>query len=259
MLHSYPGCLIFLCPVIFLAAFIDSIAGGGGLITLPAYVLTGLPLTTAYGTNKFVSCTGTLFGAANYIRKGCVTWLVAVPALIGSLIGSWCGAQMALHLSQDILKICLVVILPFVALFMIFNPGFGKEENEKPMHRKSLTILFGFLIGLVIGCYDGFFGPGTGMFLTMAFVLIERLDLIHATGTTKIANLASNFAALIAYLIAGVVDFKIALPCMVCSVAGNILGSQIAIKKGAKFIKIVMICVSILMLVKIVIDFFVKK
>lgn len=256
MFSSYIGTLCFLCPLIFVAMFIDSIAGGGGIITIPAYLVTGMPITTVYGTNKFVACAGTAFGAGNYIRKKCVNWTVAFPALCGALIGSFCGAQLALHLSQQVLQICLVVILPVVALVMIFNRGFGDEENQKPMRGKIGTILVGFAIGLIIGCYDGFFGPGTGMFLSLAFVLFERLSLIYATGTTKVVNLASNFAALVAYLIAGTVDFKIAIPCTICSIAGCLLGSQCAIKKGTKFIKSIMIVAAMLLLVKIVWDFF---
>lgn len=253
MFETYLGKLLFLCPAIFIAMFIDSIAGGGGIITIPAYLITGLPITTVYGTNKVVACAGTTFSAGNYIRKGCVNWGVAVPALVGALIGSYCGAQLNLHLSQEVLQIVLVVVLPVVAVFMIFNRGFG-EDSEKELHSKRTMGILGFFIGLVIGCYDGFFGPGTGMFLSMAFVMIERLNLIYATGTTKVVNCASNFAAVVAYVMAGVVDFKIALPCMVCSIAGSLLGSQCAIKKGAKFIKSIMIVAAMLLLVKIVID-----
>lgn len=256
MFSSYIGTLCFLCPLIFVAMFIDSIAGGGGIITIPAYLVTGLPITTVYGTNKFVACAGTAFGAGNYIRKGCVNWNVAIPALVGALIGSFGGAQLALHLSQQVLQVCLVVILPAVAIFMIFNRGFGDDENLKPMRPKLSMALVGFAIGLVIGCYDGFFGPGTGMFLSLAFVMFERLSLIYATGTTKVVNLASNFAALVAYLIAGTVDFKIAIPCTVCSIAGCLLGSHFAIKKGTKFIKTVMVIAAMMLMVKIVIDFF---
>lgn len=257
MFETYIAKLCFLCPAIFVAMFIDSIAGGGGIITIPAYLITGLPITTTYGTNKVVACIGTAFSAGNYIRKNCVNWIIAVPAVIGALIGSYCGAQLTLHLSQDVLQVVLVVILPVVAIFMIFNRGFG-EDSAKEMHSKRTMIILGFFIGLVIGCYDGFFGPGTGMFLSLAFVGLERLNLIYATGTTKVVNLASNFAAVVAYVMAGVVDFKIALPCMVCSIAGSLLGSQCAIKKGAKFIKSIMVVAAMLLLVKIIVDFFGK-
>jgi len=258
MFQTYLAKLCFLCPLIFIAMFIDSIAGGGGIITIPAYLFAGLPIQITYGTNKFVACIGTAFGAGNYIRKKYVDWKIAVPALIGSLIGSAIGAQFALHLSPEILQICLMFVLPFVALFMIFNRGFGNEKSDKELPSFLFSVIAAFLIGLIIGCYDGLFGPGTGMFLSLCFVLIERLSLINATGTTKIVNLASNFAALVTYLIAGVVDFKIAVPCAVCSIAGCLAGSQCAIKKGTKFIKIIMIVAAMLLLGKIFFDFFKK-
>ncbi|MCQ2591321.1 MAG: TSUP family transporter [Treponema sp.] len=255
MFETYAGTLCFLCPLIFIAMFIDSIAGGGGIITIPAYLITGMPITTVYGTNKIVACTGTAFSAGNYIRKKYVNWTVAVPALTGSLLGAFLGAQLALHLSQQVLQICLMVILPIVALVMIFNRGFGDDENQKAMHSTIVTVIIAFFIGLIIGCYDGFFGPGTGMFLSLALVMFERLSLIYATGTTKIINFASNLSATITYICAGCVDYKIAIPCMICSIAGCILGSQCAIKKGTKFIKTIMIIAAMLLLVKIVIDF----
>lgn len=256
MFETYAGTLLFLCPLIFVAMFIDSIAGGGGIITIPAYLIAGLPITTAYGTNKFVACAGTSFGAGNYIRKRLVNWTVAVPACIGSLIGSAFGAQLALHLSQHALQVSLVIILPLVAIFMILNRGFGDSEQLKPIPEKSPAMIIGFFIGLIIGCYDGFFGPGTGMFLSLAFVIFERLSLIQATGTTKVVNLASNLSAMITYILAGCVNFKIAIPCMFCSIAGCLLGSQCAIKKGTRFIKSIMIVAAMLLMVKIIFDFF---
>lgn len=257
MFETYLGKLLFLCPLIFIAMFIDSIAGGGGIITIPAYLFAGLPIQITYGTNKFVACLGTAFGAGNYIRKGYVDWKIAFPALCGSLIGSFIGAQLALHLRPEILQICLMFVLPFVALFMIFNRGFGDKQN-KSKRTGTFALIAAIIIGLVIGCYDGLFGPGTGMFLSLAFVLIERLSLIYATGTTKIVNLASNLAAMVTYVIAGVVDYKIAVPCAVCSIAGCLLGSQCAIKKGTKFIKTIMIIAAMLLLGKIFFDFFNK-
>lgn len=257
MLYSLPVTLAILCPLIFIAMFIDSIAGGGGIITIPAYLFVGLPITTAYGTNKLVAFTGTTFAAGNYIRSKCVNWTVAIPSLCGSLIGSFLGAELTLHLSTQVLQITLMVVLPIVGLIMIFNRGFGNNEQKK-MHSFKTTIILGFLIGLVIGCYDGFFGPGTGMFLSLAFVLIERLNLVYATGTTKIANWASNLSAMVAYMHAGTIEYKVVIPCMICAVAGCILGSQCAIKKGTKFIKPIMVVVACLLMIKVVMGFFGK-
>jgi uncharacterized membrane protein YfcA len=202
MIYSYGITLLILCPLILLAAFIDSIAGGGGLISLPAYLFVGLPIHTAYGTNKFPNCLGTGTAVVNYLKSGSIDFTAAIPGSLGALLGSWIGTTLALSLSPKILQICLMVILPLVGIFIFTSKGRKNVAPKEPVSVKTKTIVSS-IIGLVLGCYDGFFGPGTGMFMTLAFTGILHLELIMSVGTTKLVNFSSNFASMITYIING--------------------------------------------------------
>ena len=255
MTYPYGITLLILCPLVFLAAFIDSIAGGGGLISLPAYIFAGLPIHTAYGTNKFSSCMGTATAVANYARNGCIDFSSAITGCAGALLGSWIGTRLALSLSPKALQICLMVLLPLVGVFILAGRGLGNAELKDPPERKIRLTLSAF-IGLVFGCYDGFFGPGTGMFMTLALSGLVRLELIKAVGTTKVLNFSSNAASMVTWLINGKILFPVALPCMLCSMAGGFLGSRMAIKTGKKFIRIILVLVAALLFIKIAFDLF---
>ena len=253
MYYSYGITLLILCPIIFLSAFIDAIAGGGGLISLPAYIFVGIPIHNAYATNKFPASMGTAMAVTNYIKGGCIDFTAAIPGSIAAIIGSFIGTRLALSLSPRALQICLMVILPLVGIFIFTKRGAGDSDSavQRTAHFK---IISSSLIGLALGCYDGFFGPGTGMFLTLLLSGIVHLDLIKSVGSTKLINFSSNFTAMITWLISGKILFPIAIPCMVCSVAGGFLGSRMAIKTGKKLIRLVLALVSILLFVKIAVD-----
>jgi uncharacterized membrane protein YfcA len=252
MTYSYIVTLLIVCPLVFLAGFVDSIAGGGGLIALPAYIFAGLPVHTAYGTNKFASSIGTGVSVVNYFRSGRVHFLAALAGVIGALPGSWLGTWLALSLPPRALQICLMVILPLVAVFVLTNKGMTKETgDERPL--KPL-LLIAFFTGLVIGAYDGFFGPGTGMFITLVLAGLARLELVKAAGTTRVINFSSNVASLAVWLIGGKVLFPLALPCAACSVLGNFLGSRLAIKNGRKIIRPIILVVAALLFIKVIGD-----
>ena len=254
MLYSYEVTLLILCPLIFLAAFIDSIAGGGGLISLPAYIFAGIPIHTASGTNKFSSSMGTSIAVANYIRGNCVDFPSAITGSLFALLGSWIGTMLALSLSPRVLQICVMIILPLVGVFVFLRRN--KESNQVSKNPLSLKfkLIFSSLIGLFFGCYDGFFGPGTGMFITLSLSTIVRLELTKAVGTTKVINFSSNIASMFTWLANGKILFPIAIPCAVCSMAGGYLGSRIAMKSGKKIIRPVLAFVATLLFAKIFFD-----
>ncbi|MBS5950786.1 MAG: TSUP family transporter, partial [Clostridium sp.] len=169
-------------------------------------------------------------------------------------IGSWVGAQLVLLLDEKYLQYSLMIILPIVAIFLLFNRNFGQDTDIKEVPIRKLYIL-SFIIGLIIGVYDGFFGPGTGTFLVLAFTSICGFNMITASGNAKIVNLASNLAALVVYILNGKVSFMIGIPAAIFAVLGNYIGAHFAINKGSKFIKPVIILVISMLFIKIIVDF----
>lgn len=245
---------LIICPLIFLAGFADSIAGGGGVISLPAYVLSGMPLLFAYGTNKFAMSLGTSISAVKYYKSGNVRIVPALCAVAGALLGSNLGARLAMLLDEKYLGYCMMGLLPLVAIFLIFNRKFGENTQQKTVS-KNKELALSAIIGLVVGSYDGFFGPGAGTFYTLLFVSLLGYNLLGASGNARVVNLASNIGALAAYIMQGKVLFAIGIPAALCAVAGNYLGSRLAIKNGARFIRPVMVLVIVLLFIKIITDY----
>lgn len=232
--------LLIVCPLVFLAGFVDSIAGGGGIISLPAYLYAGLPIHMAYGTNKFASSCGTAVATLKYARSGCIRYRPALFSVAGALLGSWFGAQLVMILDEKYLQYCLLVILPLVAVFLMSGRGLGKGPSRRaPAGGKLYAAALG--IGLAIGAYDGFFGPGAGTFLTLAFSGLLGFSLVEASGNARVCNLASNVSALTAYILGGKVLYSVGLPAAACAVLGNYLGARLAVKKGAGFIRVIVL------------------
>jgi len=239
--------IIWLSALVFLGGFVDSIAGGGGLITLPAYVLTGMPIHMALGSNKFSSFFGTAFSVFNFLRNKKV-YLKAIPvSVVLAIIGSAFGAYVVLFVSAEVLRIVLIVIVPIVAIFVLVKKDFGKEDKTDTL--KTRTILIGAgIAALTIGFYDGFFGPGTGTFLILIFTVLLRFDLVTANGNAKIINLSSNAGSLITFIINGQVAWQLVIIAAIFGIAGNFIGSSLAIRIGAKVIKPVLVAVLIVLL-----------
>ena len=231
---------LIVCPLVLLAGFIDSVAGGGGIISLPAYLIAGIPVKLAAGTNKLANGFGTALASFRYARSGNVDWHAAIPAAIFSLLGAAAGTSLAVYLPDTVLEIIMLAALPVVAVILFFIKT-GDDEKPLPTNR---TIEFrSALIGLMIGCYDGLIGPGTGTFLTLGFSLFIGFPLLRSAGCARIANLASNVASLVVYLLHGDVLFSVGIPAMACSMLGNYIGSRYAIKGGSSKIRLVMFLV----------------
>lgn len=247
--------LVILCPLIFIAGFIDSIAGGGGLISLPSYMLVGVPVHAAYGTNKLSSCCGTFFSAARYLKDGKIHLPSAAASAALALLGSFFGAKAALALDETFLRYCLIVLIPVIAVFILTRRNFGEKDRTAVLSARRI-ILLSMLSGFVIGAYDGFFGPGTGTFLILIYTGVIGFDLTTASGNAKVVNLASNIAALATFLGSGVVRLELGIPAALFGILGNWIGSGLAIRKGARVIKPVFMLVIMLLMVKIVLDIF---
>lgn len=250
-------CLI-VCPLVFLGAFVDSVAGGGGLITLPAYLMAGLPVHVAAGTNKVVAGTGTLMAALRYFKSGKVRLRIALWAALGSLTGGFIGTEIAKLLSGSLLQGLMLIALPLMAIFLTVKKDFGQDSQPAVSVSRRRESLISLAVGLGIGLYDGIIGPGTGTLLIMAFTAFLSLDMVTASGCAKVANLASNIASATSYIMGGFVMWSLAVPALLCSVAGAYCGSQYAIRGGGKKIRSMIFVVLGLMFVKMLYELVIK-
>lgn len=242
---------LIVCPLVFLGGLIDAVAGGGGLITLPAYLLAGLPAHMASGTNKCGNAFGTFLSTSRFLKRGEVHMPSAVAGAVGALIGAWIGARLNLIMPEQILYYIMLAVVPVMAVFLLLKRNFGQEDHSDTLGRVQLMAM-AVGIGLVIGGYDGFFGPGAGTFLMLAFTGVCKFDLLTASGNTKLANSASNLASLVTFALAGKVMWSVGIPAALCGVAGNYVGSGLALKGGAKVIRPMFFVVLILLLARLV-------
>jgi len=246
--------LLIICPLIFISGFIDSIAGGGGLISLPSFHIIGFSPHFALGTNKFVSCIGTIFSTMRFVRNKNYNLTSAIPSILFALIGAAIGAKIAVYLDVIVLRYVLVFGIPVIAGIVFKKKNLEKQTTKNLS--KTRVIIYSAIIGLVIGGYDGFFGPGTGTFLILIYTSVLGLDLLTSMGNAKLVNLASNLASLVVFIIEGKILFAIGIPAAICAIAGHYIGSGYAIKKGQKIIRPMLLFVLILLLAKIVVDLF---
>jgi len=225
----------------FLAGFIDSVAGGGGLIALP------LPPQLALGTNKLQGSFGTLFAAWNYLRHGQASIRNSLPGICWTFIGAALGAAIVQVLDPDFIKPLIPLLLTGVFFYTLFSRNLGSIDRKA---RLGSHVFFAS-VGLALGFYDGFFGPGTGSFWTMAFMVLLGYNMTKATGYTKIMNFTSNLVALVMFIAGGNVSYKIGLLMAVGQIAGARLGSGLAIKKGVRFIRPLFLAVVFLTILRL--------
>lgn len=244
---------LIVCPLVFLAGFVDSVAGGGGVISLPAYLIAGIPVKLAMGTNKLANGCGTATSVFKYAKSGKIRWDCAIPAALGCLLGATGGSSLAVHLPDNVLQIIILAALPLAAIILVLARN-KTDESDKQLSRGK-TVLWSSLIGLVLGAYDGLIGPGTGTFLTIAFSIVLGIGLLNSAGCARVANLASNIASLVVYLVNGSVLFSVGIPAICCSMLGNYLGARYAIKGGSKKIRLVMFFVLGLLFIKTILSF----
>ena len=240
-----PLSLLFLIPLIFLAGFIDSIAGGGGLVSLTAYFAAGLPGPVALGNNKFSSTFGTLISVWNYGRNGSILWSIAGVSAAFTIIGSHIGAELALLYSDKVLSTVLLIALPVLTVLVLIP----RKERSSLILPRSAVFVLASILSFLTGLYDGFFGPGTGMFLTIGFSFMG-IPLLKSAGITKVVNASSN----ITFILSGSVIYWIGIPCALSSIAGNALGSRFAIRHGAKAIKPLLVVVIIMLYIDIIVS-----
>lgn len=242
-----------ICLLVGLGGFVDSIAGGGGLITLPAYLIGGLPVHAAVATNKISSASGTLLTTIRFAREGMIRPGLAVPTVAAAMAGSALGAQLSLKLNEKIMLGILLATLPVVA-FAVFNKHILKDIGQENERITPATYLTATLVALVIGAYDGIYGPGTGTFLIIALTVFSKLSMRTAAGHTKLINLASNLTSLTVFLLHGQAVIPLGIAAGLCNMAGAYIGSGMMLTKGMRIVRPVMLCVLLLLFVKAAAD-----
>ena len=242
---------LIVCPLAGLAGFVDAIAGGGGLISLPAFFMAGLPAHTAIATNKLSSSMGTTLATVRFAMKGFLKPKLVIGPVAAGLTGSAIGAALNLLISDDILRIIMLIVLPLTAIYLTRPRSMEESPERLPMGR---TIAIAVAIALVIGVYDGFYGPGTGTFLLLLLTGVAKMTLGDAAGTTKAINLSTNLAALVVFLANGQVWIALGLAAGACNMIGNYLGVSLFSAKGTKVVKPLMLCVIGIFLVKTILE-----
>ena len=239
---------LIICPLTFLAGFVDSIAGGGGLISLPAFLLAGLPSHSAIATNKLSSCIGTTVSTIRYCKNGFFDKMLAIPTIILALIGSAIGAHMVLLIDDCYLKWMMVIVLPIVAIAVLFHKSDNTTVPDFPPKKRLIIACAG---AFTIGMYDGFYGPGTGTFILLVLTALAHMDVRTASGNVKLINLSSNIAALTTFLFSGNVNIILGLTGASFCLCGHYIGSGMVMKGGNKVVKPIIILVLILLFIKV--------
>lgn len=241
---------IIVCPLVFLAGVIDAIGGGGGLISLPAYMIAGLPPHTCIATNKMSSTFGTALATMRFMRAGLVNLKLAVPAVAAAIIGSSIGAHISLVLPEEVMKYVLIVVLP-VSAFLVLNKKLFNDKGSDEVLLDKRTYITAMLAALIVGIYDGFYGPGTGTFLIIAFTVFAKLDIKTANAQAKVINLTTNITALVIFLLNGQVLLPLGIAAAASNMIGGYIGAGLAMANGAKLAKYSILFVLFLLALKV--------
>ncbi len=245
-----PQTFLIVCPLLFLAGLVDAIGGGGGLISLPAYLLAGVPMHNAIATNKLSSTCGTTLTTVRFIRQGLVNWKIAVPTILFAMLGSSLGANLSMRMDEGVMENILFIVLPLVA-FVVMNPRLFRDNEGTAVVLNARLRATAIGSAFLVGIYDGFYGPGTGTFLIIAFTVFAKMDLRSANAQAKVINLTTNITSLTIFLLNGQAIILLGLAAAVCNMAGNYVGSGLALKQGSKVTRPVIVLVLVLLFLKV--------
>jgi uncharacterized membrane protein YfcA len=235
--------ILWLCAAGFGAAFVDSIAGGGGLVSLPALLIAGVPPHLALGTNKFASTAASFTSSLSYARSAKVHWPLLKYLIPMTLIGAAAGVHSVLRIDQRLLQGLVLVLILLVGAYSLFVKALGTEDRFAGLNRRNLGP--GMLFAAALGFYDGFFGPGTGSFLIFGLILIYGFDFLNAGGNARVLNFISNVTALVLFVSFGKVDYSAGIPMALAMIAGARFGTKLALHQGAKVVKPIFVTMSL--------------
>ncbi len=238
--------ILMLTAVAAVAGFIDAIAGGGGLLTIPAMLLANIPPVLTLGTNKLQAASGALTASITMIRKGVVSPSKMKLAIAGAFIGSVLGTIAVQMSPPDMLEKLIPFLIAAIGIYTLFAPSLGEVEAEPRVSESTWQRV----VAPLIGFYDGYVGPGTGMFFALGNVALRGRQIIAATGAAKVLNLSTNIASLIFFIIGGNVLWKVGLAMMVGQTIGAYAGSHMVVKGGSKIIRPVIVLVCLAMVTK---------
>lgn len=246
--------LFIICPLTFLGGLVDAIGGGGGLISLPAYMIAGFPVHYAIGTNKISSAMGTSITFTKFLLDGYMPLKLSAYGIIFALIGSSLGAKIALLISEHIFKILMLFIVPVTALYVFKSQNLLREEEKNSQAITIKTYIICILVAFFLGLYDGFYGPGAGTFMLLLLAGAARLSVQKANGVAKAINFATNVAALAVYLMNGKVILIAGVIAGIFCIAGNYIGARFFEKGGAKAVRPVILVVLALFFIRVIYD-----
>lgn len=244
--------LLIVCPLVFLGGLVDAIAGGGGLITLPGYLIAGVPAHVALGTNKLSSAMGMCISTVRLYRGGFIDMRLAGVPVAAAFIGSLAGAQAALLVPESVFQLILIFCLPIVALFIMRKKALLNVNEEMRITRRWLLL---GICAFVCGTYDGFYGPGAGTFMLLAFSSIAKLGVRDASGQMKIVNFSSGLAALATFAAAGEVDWVLGLAAGVFGITGHYIGAGLVMKNGSRVVRPIIFVVLTILFAKTAYDY----
>ncbi|QEL57823.1 TSUP family transporter [Chromobacterium paludis] len=246
--------LSVLCVIAFFAGLVDAAVGGGGLIQIPGLfsALPNVAPATIFGTNKLASAVGTLSAARSYLRRVRLPWRLVLPAAATAFVFAFAGAQVVTLIPKDIIRPLVLVLLLVMAAYTLWKKDFGKLHKPVAIGRREMAI--GMAIGGAIGFYDGLFGPGTGSFLMFLFIRFFAFDFLHASAAAKVVNLTTNVAALLSFAIGGHILFAYALPMAAANMAGAVVGTRLAMKNGAGFVRVLFLLLTSVLICKLAWD-----
>ena len=245
-----PQMFFIICPLLFLAGLVDAIGGGGGLISLPAYLLAGVPVHQAIATNKLSSACGTALTTVRFIKEGLVNWKIAIPTIVCAMLGSSLVASLSIRVPESTMELVLLIVLPVVA-FVVLNPKIFHDNAECEILLDKKLWITAVTSSFLVGMYDGFYGPGTGTFLIIAFTVFAKLDIRTANAQAKVINLTTNITSLTIFLLNGQAVIPLGLAAAVCNMAGNYIGANLALTRGSKITRPVILLVLGLLFLKV--------
>ncbi len=242
--------ICLLAIIAFIAGFIDAVVGGGGLIQAPFLLITfpKIPLPVLFGTNKIAALSGTSIAAFKYARKITFNYKLLLVIALSCFISSYSGAQIINHIDSNLLKPLILVILIAIAIYTFIKKDLGAIETKELTMNKQM--LYGACIGLIVGFYDGFFGPGTGSFFVLGFVVVLGFEFVKASAYAKVVNCVTNISALIVFIKEGNFILPLAILMAIFNIIGSYIGSHLALKKGNGFVRIVFLVIVSIMILK---------